>query len=206
MGDEAKQLDKNFIDMIHLDVMDGNFVPNLTFGPGYIKNLKNNIDIPFDVHLMIEKPENSIERYIEVEPEYITIHYESTRFPVRVLKLIKDKGIIAGISINPATPVETIFDLLPYLDMVLIMSVDPGFFGQSFMEISIKKVEKLHKFIKNNKYNTIIQIDGGINKDNISRVVNAGVEIIVAGSSVFKGGNANNNAKELKKMAGFIKN
>ena len=101
MGDEAKQFDEKFIDMIHLDVMDGNFVPNLTFGPGYINNLKKNLNIPFDVHLMIEKPENSIEQYIEVEPEYITIHYESTRFPVRVLKLIKDKGIIAGISISP---------------------------------------------------------------------------------------------------------
>jgi ribulose-5-phosphate 3-epimerase (EC 5.1.3.1) len=139
IGKDIAAFDPAAIDLIHLDVMDGNFVPNLTFGPGFIKDLKNNTQIPLDVHLMIEKPEDSLEKYIEIKPEYIVIHYESTRFPARSLKLIRENGIKAGIALNPATPVEAVFDLIEYCDMILIMSVDPGFSGPVLYEGSCFK-------------------------------------------------------------------
>ena len=185
-----------------MDVMDGNFVPNLTFGPGYINKVKDHTSIPLDIHLMIEKPENSITQYIDTRPWAVTIHYESTRFPARILTMIREAGIIAGLSINPATPIETTFDLLPYTDMLLIMSVDPGFFGQSFMPIALKKLEKLSEHKKVNGLKDLrIQIDGGINRNNIADVTRAGAGIIVAGSSAFKDGNVNKNVLELKQLA-----
>ena len=168
----------------------------------YINNLKKHTGIPLDVHLMIEKPENSLEEYIKIKPEYIVIHYESTRFPARSLKLIKDNNIKSGIALNPATPVENIFDIVEYCDMILIMSVDPGFFGQSFMKESILRIKKLKEFLISKNYSNIkIQVDGGINEDNIKDIVSAGADIIVAGSHLFKGVNINENAAKLKRIA-----
>ena len=201
-GADAVNFDPAVIDMLHMDVMDGNFVPNLTFGPGYISDLKKHTAIPLDVHLMIEKPENSLEEYIKIRPEYIVIHYESTKFPARSLKLIRDNNIKSGIAVNPATPVENIFDLAEYCDMILIMSVDPGFYGQSFMKGSIPKIRKLREFIISGNYADIkIQVDGGINENNIKDVVEAGAEVIVAGNYLFKGGDINSKALKLKKIA-----
>lgn len=201
-GETVKKFDKNIVDLLHIDVMDGNFVPNLTFGPGYIKGLKDHTDIPLDIHLMIEKPEDSLPGYMELKPWCITFHYEATRFPARLLKLISENGIIAGISINPATPIEAVFDLLQWADMVLVMSVEPGFYGQSFMDTSIGRIKKLSDFIKRQGFeNKIIQVDGGINNDNISSVVNAGASVIVAGSSAFKNDEINKNVAVLKKKA-----
>lgn len=202
IGHEVKSFDSSVIDLIHMDVMDGNYVPNLTYGPGFIKDLKKHTDIPLDIHLMIEKPENTLEQYIDLEPWCLVIHYESTRFQARSLNLIKDHGIRPGLAINPGTPIESIFDLLPYCGLVLIMSVDPGFYGQSFMPISIKRIERLKKFIVDNNLNDIkIQVDGGITRDNIRTVVNAGAEIVVVGSSAFKNGNVVSNVRDLKKAA-----
>jgi ribulose-phosphate 3-epimerase len=198
IGEQVSGFDPGLINMLHLDVMDGNFVPNLTFGPGFIKSLKSHTAIPLDVHLMIESPERSIDQYIATKPWSLTIHHESTRFPARVLQQIRSAGIVAGISINPATPVEAIFDLLPYADMALIMSVDPGFFGQAFMEPAIGRIEKLSGFIVSSGVRNVrIQVDGGISTDNIARVVRAGAEIIVVGNSAFKGGDINKNVREL---------
>ena len=198
IGEQVRGFDPGCIDMLHLDVMDGNFVPNLTFGPGFIKSLKAHTAIPLDVHLMIETPERSIDQYIATGPWSLTIHYESTRFPARVLQQIHSAGIVAGISINPSTPVESVYDLLPYADMALIMSVDPGFYGQSFMEPAIGRLEKLSGFIASGgMMNVRIQVDGGINTDNIARVVRAGAEIIVVGNAAFKGGDINKNVREL---------
>ena len=202
IGRVVSDFDASVIDLLHMDVMDGNFVPNLTFGPGFIKDLKKHTDIPLDIHLMIEKPENSLEKYIELKPEYIVIHYESTRFPARSLKLIRENGIKSGIALNPATPVEAVFDIVEYCDMILVMSVDPGFYGQSFMKGTIARIQKLKEYLVSSDYHDVkIQVDGGISEENIREVVSAGADVIVAGSSLFKGGDINQSAVKLKKTA-----
>ncbi len=203
MGNTVKSFDPAAVDLLHMDVMDGHFVPNLTFGPGYIRDLKNNTGIPLDVHLMIEKPENSVARYIELNPWCITIHYESTRFPVRVLAQIHEAGIKAGISLNPATPVEAVYDICSYADLVLVMSVDPGFYGQAFMPAALDRIRKLKNYLDGSKQaeSVAIQVDGGISRTNIASAVQAGARIIVAGSAAFSGGDVNGNVRELKKIA-----
>lgn len=180
-GKTVEEMNPSIVDMIHLDIMDGNFVPNLTFGPGYIKDLQTHTSIPFEAHLMIEQPEKSIDAYLALNLWGITIHYESTRFPARLLSVIRESKQTAGLTINPATPVEAVFDLLPYIDMLLIMSVDPGFYGQRFMPQALKRIEKLAAFAQKEGYSDlIIQADGGINSGNIRAVTQAGARIIVA--------------------------
>ncbi len=202
MGKDMEGFDPAVVDLIHLDVMDGHFVPNITYGPGYIAHVQKHTSIPLDIHLMIEKPELSIESYAALKPWCLTIHYESTRFPARLLTLIRDRGIKSGLSLNPATPVESISDLLPYCDLVLIMSVDPGFYGQSFMEESVGRIKKLAEIASQKGLKELrIQVDGGIGTDNIARVVGAGASVIVAGNSAFKGGDVNKNVLALKQAA-----
>ena len=202
IGVDVETYNADIIDMLHMDIMDGNFVPNLTFGPGFIENLKKHTRIPIDIHLMIEKPENSIKRYMELNPKYITIHYESTKFPARYLNLIKENGINSGLALNPSTPIEAVFDLIEYCDMILIMSVDPGFYGQPFMKQSISRISRLKEYLVLNNFNKVkIEVDGGISEMNIKDVVSAGADIIVAGNSLFKEGDINKNALSLKKVA-----
>lgn len=201
LGSVVSSFDSSYIHFLHIDVMDGNFVPNITIGPGYIQNLQHHTDIPFDIHLMIQKPELSLQSFIDCKPYFLTIHFESTRQPVRLLQFIKKSGIKAGVSINPATPVEQLFDILEYTDMILIMSVEPGFYGQKFIPSSLKKIEKLNTFIHTNNLQVIIEVDGGINEENITDVVKAGARVIVAGSSVFKAHGVNAQAKKLLEIA-----
>jgi ribulose-phosphate 3-epimerase len=202
IGVDVETYNPDIIDMLHMDIMDGNFVPNLTFGSGFIENLKKHTNIPIDIHLMIEKPENSLKKYIELNPEYITIHYESTKFHARYLNLIRENGICSSIALNPSTPIEAIFDLIEYCDMILIMSVDPGFYGQPFMKQSISKIGRLKEHLLSNNYNKVkIEVDGGINETNIKDVVSVGADIIVAGNSIFKKGDINQNTLNLKKIA-----
>ncbi|MCX8123595.1 MAG: ribulose-phosphate 3-epimerase [Spirochaetes bacterium] len=201
LGSVVSSFDSTCIHFLHIDVMDGNFVPNLTIGPGYIQNLKQHTDIPLDVHLMIQKPELSLQQYIECKPYFLTIHYESTQQPVRLLHTIRNASIKAGISINPSTPVESLYDILEYTDMVLIMSVEPGFYGQKFIASSLKRIEKLFAFITTNNLNVSIEVDGGINEDTIADVVKAGAQIIVAGSAVFTNDDFNARAKKLLELA-----
>ncbi len=186
LGEEIINLDKSGADYIHIDVMDGKFVPNITIGPLVVKSVRKFTDIPFDVHLMIEQPERYIKNFSDAGADIITVHYEACIHLHRTIEEIKKLGKCAGVSINPATPVECLCEILPYIDLVLIMSVNPGFGGQKFIETSIKKIEKLANMIKNLDIKPLIEIDGGVTEENAGTIKNAGCNILVAGSTIFK--------------------
>jgi ribulose-phosphate 3-epimerase len=203
LGETVRAFDPAMVDLLHIDVMDGHFVPNLTIGPGYIQSLMKHTSIPFDVHLMIDNPDTALERYIGLAPWVITIHHESTRFPLRLLSVIKSAAIRRGLSINPATPVESIYDMLPDLDMVLVMSVDPGFYGQAFMPAALRRIRKLSDFLRREGLDrqVRIQVDGGITRDNAADVAASGATVLVTGKTAFEGGDVNKNVSLLKSAA-----
>lgn len=178
---------ENKVDFLHLDIMDGHFVPTLSFGEIYVQWIKQYTNIPLDVHLMVDRPEIEVSKYYDFLPFNITFHYEATHFPVRLAKEIRKKNIKAGISLNPKTPIAFIEPFLEEFDLVLIMSVEPGFYGQKFIPFCLDKIKQLKDIILKKNLNVLIEIDGGINKENISLVKDAGVDIIVAGSFIFKG-------------------
>lgn len=186
-------------DILHIDVMDGHFVPNLTFGLPIIKQIHKRFNIPLDVHLMITNPEFYIEDYIEAGSSYLTIHYETVKHLHRYIEKIKQYNVKAGVSINPHTPVSHLEEILPYVDMVLVMSVNPGFGGQKFIPSSISKLKKLHKLIQelNLENPPLIEIDGGISLDNIDTMLDL-VDIFVAGSSIFHSKNVLETTKQFK--------
>ncbi len=194
LGEEVKQIVKDGADYLHFDVMDGSFVPNINFGFKVIQDLRKETGAFFDVHLMIVEPEKYIERFAKAGSDLITVHYEACKKPIaEVLQEIRSFGIKSAVSIKPKTPVSVLKELLPYVDLVLIMSVNPGFGGQSFMEDSIERVRELKKMIDESGYDIEIEIDGGINVQNAKLVKEAGVNVLVAGSTVF-------NAKDRKSV------
>lgn len=184
----SEQLDilvENDIKYLHLDVMDGNFVPNISFGPGIIKSLRKKYDFIFDTHLMIVNPENYIENFKEAGCDIVTIHYEATKHPLRVLQQIRQMGMKAGISLNPGTPVEVLDYLWDELDLILIMTVNPGFGGQSFIESQVKKIKRIRELINKNNPEILLEIDGGVKTTNIERLLDLGIDLFVSGSDVF---------------------
>lgn len=192
-----KSLDQNHIDYIHMDVMDGNFVPQISFGEALCKETALITKIPLDVHLMVKNPEFHVPKYFALDPEFITFHLEATHFSVRLSTEIRKNGIKAGIAINPQTPVELLEPVIPFVDMILIMTVEPGFYGQSFITNGFEKIQKAKKLIGKNP--VILQVDGGINVANIEKIAKLGTDMIVAGSAVFQG-NPNENAANLKRL------
>lgn len=184
-------------DYIHLDIMDGNFVPNLSFGPHISKCIRNLTDIPFDTHLMVLDPLKWISKFSIENTTFITVHYESNNY-LEAIKEIKSKGIKAGISIKPKTTVDEIKHLLSQIDLILVMSVEPGFGGQKFMENSLDKIKKLKKLKEELNLNFIIEVDGGINLETAKLVKDAGADMIVAGSHIFNQKDRNKAIKQLK--------
>ena len=201
LGEEIELLDKSGADIIHIDVMDGHFVPNLTFGMPVVKAIRKYTKLPFDVHLMIENPAMYVKDFIDAGADIITIHYESDRHIDRTINLIKENGCKAGIVINPGTSVEVIKHLIPIVDMILIMSVNPGFGGQKFIEYSVDKIKEVRAIADKVNKDLMIEVDGGITTDNIGKVVAAGADVLVAGSAVFNGGKVKENIAALKAQA-----
>ena len=191
LGKEIVALEKAGADLIHVDVMDGHFVPNITIGPDVIKNLRKHTSLPLDVHLMISPVDNFIKSFADVGSDIITIHPEATPNLLESIKKIKSFGKKAGVSLNPETSIDKVIPVLNLIDIVLIMSVNPGFGGQNFIENTLEKVKKLRQEIDKNNFSTEIEIDGGINFDNAKLAVNAGVDILVSGTTIFKSNNGN---------------
>ena len=200
LGNEIKRLEDGGADLIHVDVMDGHFVPNITIGPPVIKTLRNYTKLPFDVHLMISPVHKYIKNFADAGSDIITIHPEATNNLIESIQLIKQLKKKVGISLNPNTEINIIEKLLKDIDLVLIMSVHPGFGGQKFMPEVIEKIKKLHQIKKDNKLNLDIEVDGGINFSNAKKVLDAGASILVSGTTIFKENNG-----DIKKNIEFLK-
>lgn len=185
LGEDIRMLDQSAADWIHIDVMDGHFVPNLTFGPNVVAAAKAHTDLPLDVHLMVEEPEKMIDSFIEAGATGISIHAEATKNIHRVMQDIQTQDVYAGVVINPGTPVSFIESVLPIVDMVLVMTVNPGAGGQKFIDEMVQKIEFLADFRESNNLEYLIQVDGGINNDTIKICHDAGTDVFVAGSNVF---------------------
>ena len=200
LGDEIQNLEKAEADLIHIDVMDGHFVPNITIGPEVINKLRKYTSLPFDVHLMISPVDNFIKNFVDAGADIITIHPEATNDLVSSIKKIKSYNIKAGVSLNPETLVDKVLPVLNSIDLVLVMSVNPGFGGQKFIKETLEKVKILRKEIDTKKLKTQIEIDGGINFKNAKIAIEAGVDILVSGTTIFQenGGNLKKNIQLLR--------
>lgn len=186
LGDEIKKVDVAGADWIHIDVMDGHFVPNLTFGAPVVKCVRKVTDLPFDVHLMIENPEKYIGDFKKAGADIITVHQEACPDLPDIIKKIKALDVKVGVSINPATPVDTVKSVLTDIDMVLVMSVNPGFGGQSYIHSVTPKIKELKEIRENEGLSFIIEVDGGIDEKTAPEAVNAGADVLVAGSYIYK--------------------
>ncbi len=201
LGNEIKRLEVGGADLIHVDVMDGHFVPNLTIGPPVIKALRKYTNLPFDVHLMINPVHKYIKDYAKAGSDIITIHPETTQNLKNSIKEIKDLGKMAGVSLNPDTPIKTILKDLKDIDLVLVMSVFPGFGGQKFMPEVLKKIDELNQLRTKNNFNYKIEVDGGIDFTNSKKTIEAGADILVSGTTIFK-----ENDGDLKKNIEILRN
>lgn len=203
LGNEITKISVAGADMVHIDVMDGSFVPNITFGPPVIKALRGITDITFDVHLMINNPQNYLSAFKEAGADIITVHAEACTHLHRTVQQIRQLGASPSIALNPATPLSSVEWVLEEVDMILLMTVNPGFGGQSFIGFSTKKIEELRNLIIKKNLNVDIEIDGGIGTDNISEVTKAGANVIVSGSAAFKAQNMGNFISELREKSRF---
>ena len=204
LGEEIKAAEASGADILHLDVMDGHFVPNITIGPAIVESIRKATALPLDVHLMIESPDSYLDDFIRAGADYLTVHVETCIHLHRTVHYIKSKGIKAAVSLNPATPLCTLDLILPDLDMVLLMSVNPGFGGQHFIPFVLDKIRSLKTVIKERGLNAFIEVDGGVKPGNAVEVASAGADIMVMGSAFFYSGDYNALMKGLREQLAGI--
>lgn len=198
LGDEIKKIEDAGADYVHIDVMDGQFVPNITIGPVVIKSLRSCTNLPFDVHLMINAPEMYVKDFADAGADIITVHTEATNHLHRLVYQIRDLNKLAGVSLNPATPLSSIENVIEDVDLILVMSVNPGFGGQKFIQNSLKKIKELRCMIANSGSNALIEVDGGVTDKNIGSIKDAGCDIAVAGSYIFGNPDYSSRIRSLK--------
>ena len=201
LGSTADLCAAGCADLLHVDVMDGRFVPNLTFGIPVIRALARRTSIPLDVHLMVEEPGRLLDEYLEAGPSWLSIHWEAADHIDRLLQRIRNGGARCGVALNPSTPVEVLGDVLPQLDFVLLMSVNPGFAGQAHLPYVVDKARRLHQLISERSLSVVLAMDGGVGEDNIAGIVKAGVEVCIAGSSIFGAADPVAAMRRLKNLA-----
>jgi ribulose-phosphate 3-epimerase len=200
LSEEIKTVRDAGADMLHLDIMDGHFVPNITFGPKMVSDINRITDLPLDIHLMISEPERYAADFAKAGADWISVHYEAVKHLNRLVNQIKELGCKAGVVINPATSVESIEEILPFADYILVMSVNPGFGGQKFIRTSLAKVKKLRRMLEASNPGALIEMDGGIGLDNMEDIKNSGVNVFVCGNSIFGSKDVSKTIKEMKKI------
>ena len=205
LGEEIKAVEKAGADLIHVDIMDGHYVPNLTIGPGVVSSLRKTTALPFDVHLMIESPDRYIDAFADAGSNILTVHAEAVVHLHRTVQTIKGKGIKAGVSLNPATPLSCIEEILPDIDLLLIMTVNPGFGGQKFIAGMLPKTRKARELAQTRGLGMAIEVDGGVTPDNIGILAEAGADIFVAGASVFGSPSYGDTIARMKAILGGIR-
>jgi ribulose-phosphate 3-epimerase len=200
LGEEIKEAEASGADILHIDIMDGHFVPNITIGPFIVEAIRKITSMPLDVHLMIEEPDKYLGDFVKAGADYLTVHYEACVHLHRVVHRIKEHGIKAGVSLNPATPVWCLEHILPDMDMALLMSVNPGFGGQVFIPQVIDKIRILKKLVRERGLSTLIEVDGGVKLDNAADVISAGADILVMGSAFFNSGGYGKVVKKFREI------
>lgn len=200
LGEQIEIIEKGGADLIHLDIMDGCFVPNISFGTKIVESIKNKTSIPLDVHLMIENPEKHIKSFIEAGGDIITVHYETCKHLDRVIQNINESGTKCGLALNPATSLGVIEYVINKIDLLLLMTVNPGYGGQKFIPEMILKIKQARKMIEEQDKLLDLEVDGGINFDNVSEIIHAGANIIVTGSVIFKSENPKETVKKIKNL------
>lgn len=200
LNDDIKEVEYAGADVIHCDIMDGHFVPNITFGPDIVKKVNEITELPLDVHLMINSPDKYIENFCKAGADYISVHIENNYHLNRLVNYIKSFNVKAGVAINPATPINSLSEIISDIDFVLVMSVNPGFGGQKFISNSIEKVKQLKKLINEKNPGCLIEMDGGIGEDNIKMLSESGVDMFVCGASIFKAKDKKSATKKLKEL------
>jgi ribulose-phosphate 3-epimerase len=202
LGEEIKAAEVAGADMLHIDIMDGHFVPNITIGPFIVESIRKVTSLPLDVHLMIEEPDKYLGDFIKAGADYLTVHYEASVHLHRTVHWIKESGVKAGVSLNPATPVWSLEHIISDVDIALLMSVNPGFGGQGFIPQIIDKIKALKNFIKGKGLSPFIEVDGGVKIDNAKNIASAGADILVMGSAFFNSDDYGTTIKRLRKKLG----
>jgi ribulose-phosphate 3-epimerase len=205
LGEEIKAVEKAGADLIHVDVMDGHYVPNITIGPGVVSSLRKTTGLPFDVHLMIEDPDRYIDAFVDAGSNIITVHAEAVIHLHRTVHYIKGKGVKVGVSLNPSTPLACVEEILPDIDLLLIMTVNPGFGGQKFISGMLPKIRKARELAQTRGLKMAIEVDGGVTAENIATLAEAGADIFVAGAAIFGSASYSDTINRMKAILGGVK-